>query len=332
MSIDYKSFIKDCFYLKDKQGRIVKFLFNDVQDSYYRTLEEDYPTFQGIRENILKGRQFGISTMWSGIFTVDFILSAIGEINLIDSDIYSHKDSETASHFARVNMFLDSWLLHTQGGDYSNQEHRAELGKLRQAFLKVDTANLLIAKNGTQIQTQTASAKVSGRGSTKQNIHWTEPAFYPNTEIMSAKNLMTGAEEQVPQGYGKIVRESTGNLAGDYYASEYQLGKDGNSDFKSRFMSWYSHKPYQTPAPEEWQLPEYYMKLVADGMATRDQCYWHFMKTRGLQDKEKLREYPTFDTEAFLLSGSAYFDGEALLYYTNNVQEPIKVVEYATAF
>lgn len=329
--IKYADFISDCFYLKDKQGRIIPFNFNEVQADYYTTLEQDYPEMQGIRENILKGRQFGISTMWAGIFTTDFIMSAIGEIDLIDSDIYSHKDSETASHFARVNMFLDSWLLHSQGGDYANPDHRVELPKLRQAFLKVDTANLLIAKNGTQIQTQTASAKVSGRGSTKQNIHWTEPAFYPNTVIMSAKNLMTGAEEQVPQGFGKIVRESTGNLAGDYYASEYQLGKDGESDFKSRFIAWYSHKPYQTEAPEGWEVPEYYHKLVADGLATKNQCYWHYQKTRGLQDKEKLREYPTFDHEAFLYGGTPFFDSEALLYYSNNVKKPLKVVEYATS-
>lgn len=327
--IDYKQFISDCFYLKNKKGEIVPFIFNDVQDGYYKTLTEDYPTMQGIRENILKGRQFGISTMWSGVFTTDFIMSAIGEIPLIDSDIYSHKDDETKSHFDRVNMFLDSWLLKSQGGDYLNPEHRQSLPELRKSFLKVDTAGLLVAKNGTTIQTQTASAKVSGRGSTKQNIHWTEPAFYPNTEIMSARNLITGAEEQVPQGYGKIVRESTGNLASDYYAEEYYLGKDGKSDFISRFMAWYTFKDYQKQAPEGWEVPEYYSKLVEDGLATVNQCYWHFMKTRGLQDKGKLREYPTYDREAFLLSGTGFFDGEALLHYTNNIQEPVRAVEFA---
>lgn len=327
--IDYKQFISDCFYLKNKKGEIVPFIFNDVQDGYYKTLTEDYPTMQGIRENILKGRQFGISTMWSGVFTTDFIMSAIGEIPLIDSDIYSHKDDETKSHFDRVNMFLDSWLLKSQGGDYFNPEHHQALPELRKSFLKVDTAGLLVAKNGTTIQTQTASAKVSGRGSTKQNIHWTEPAFYPNTEIMSARNLITGAEEQVPQGYGKIVRESTGNLASDYYAEEYYLGKDGKSDFISRFMAWYTFKDYQKQAPDGWEVPEYYSKLVEDGLATINQCYWHFMKTRGLQDKGKLREYPTYDREAFLLSGTGFFDGEALLHYTNNIQEPMRAVEFA---
>lgn len=328
---DYRQFFTDCFYLKNKEGKITKFGLNEVQSDYLDLLEHDYPDMQGIRENILKGRQFGISTMWTGIFTTDFIMSAIGEDDLVDSDIYSHKDAETAAHFTRVNMFLDSWLLHTQGGDYAIPEHRADLTKLRQQFLKVDTSNLLIAKNGTQIQTQTASAKVSGRGSTKQNIHWTEPAFYPNTEIMSAETLMTGAEEQVPQGFGKIVRETTGNIAGDYFAREYQMGKDGVSDFKSRFMAWYTHKPYTKDVPRDWEMPEYYTGLVRDGLATRGQCFWHYEKTRGLTDKKRLREYPTYDTEAFLLSGTSFFDGDAMIYYNNLIQEPIKDVVYIGA-
>ena len=179
--------------------------------------------------------------------------------------------------------------------------------------------------------TKTASAKVSGRGNTKQNIHWTEPAFYPNTEILSAKQLMTGAEEQVADGIGKIVRESTGNLAADYYAAEYYAGKDGVSPFKSRFIAWYSHKPYSLQAPDDWTPPDYYASVLANKLATIDQCYWHFMKTRQLKDKEKLREYPTVDREAFLFGGNPYFDADALLSYTNKTSKPIREVMYASA-
>lgn len=331
MSFNYRAFIEDNFYLKDKQGQIIPFGMNQVQSAYYDTLKTDYPNFQGIRENILKGRQFGISTMWTGIFMTDFILSAIGELPITNSDIYSYKDEDTKSHFERVNLFLNSWLLKSQGGDFHNPEHREAIEPLRKSFLKIDTANYLETKNGTQIMTKTASAKVSGRGSTKQNIHWTEPAFYPNTEILSAKQLMTGAEEQVPDNYGKIVRESTGNLASDYYAEEYYAGKEGRSVFKSRFMAWHSHKPYTLKAPEDWTPPEYYHKVLNDNSASIDQCYWHYMKTRELKDKEKMREYPTVEREAFLYGGNPYFDADGLLHYANNVKEPIREVEYATS-
>lgn len=331
MSFGYKTFIQDNFYLKDKEGQIIPFILNEVQSSYYAVLRQDYPDFQGIRENILKGRQFGVSTMWTGVFTTDFIMSAIGEMPITNSDIYSYKDEDTKAHFERVNLFLNSWLLKSQGGDYGKLDHREAIPELRKAFLKVDTTNYLETKNGTQIMTKTASAKVSGRGSTKQNIHWTEPAFYPNTEILSAKQLMTGAEEQVADGIGKIVRESTGNLAGDYFTEEYYAGKEGRSVFKSRFLAWYSHKPYTLTSPSGWELPEYYQKLVDDDLATIDQCYWHYMKTRELKDKEKLREYPSREREAFLYGGSPYFDPDALIYYGNNIKEPLREVEYVTA-
>jgi hypothetical protein len=273
--------------------------------------------------------------MWSGIFTVDFILSGIGQIDIVNSDIYSYKDSDTKEHFDRVNMFLDSWLLKSQGGDYLNPDHRKELDALRKQFLKVDRrsdgSNMLETPNGTQIQTKTASAKVSGRGSTKQNIHWTEPAFYPNTDILSAEDLMTGAEEQVPQGFGKIVRESTGNLAADYYAKEYYMGKDGKSDFKSRFIAWYSHKAYSRAIEGTFDIPQYYEKLVEEGKATPEQVYWHYLKTRQLTNKKKLREYPTFDTEAFLFGGSPFFSGESLISHMKNMIDPVKEVQYAAS-
>jgi hypothetical protein len=331
LTFDYKEKIENWFYLKTKTGEITRFIFNDVQQWYYDELKKDYPDYNGIREHITKGRQFGLSTMWSAIFTVDFIASECGEIPIIDSDVYSHKDKETTAHFNRINMFLDSYLLHSQGGDYGTREHHSELPKIRKAFLSTDTTNLLIGKRGARMETQTASAKVSGRGSTKQNIHWTEPAFYPNTEIMSAETLMTGAEEQVPQGFGKIVRESTGNLMGDYFAEEYYKAKEGVSDFKARFIAWYLHKDYSKEAPKDWIAPTYYDKILREGLATVNQCYWHYQKTRGLQDKKRLREYPTTDTEAFLMAGTTLFDSMALIHYQNAIQAPRKAVEYVQA-
>lgn len=323
--IDYRAAIQDSFYLKNKEGEIVPFLFNDVQNIWYNDLLADYPDLSGIRENDLKGRQFGISTIIAGIFSVDFIWSELGLIPITDSDIYSVKDKDTLSHFARVNMFVDCWLLKSQGGDYLNREHRRALPDLRKAFLQSDKSGELIGRNnGTRYGTQTASAKISGRGDTKLNIHWSEVAFYSNTEQISAENLVTAAEEQVPQNRGKIFRETTGNMMGDYFSTEYYKGKTGDSEFKSRFLAWYLHREYASPSPTGWTNPEYYDQLIAEGKATKDQCYWHFKKTRALSDKKRLREYPTYDYEAFLLTGTGFFDSNAMIFHNNRVRKPLK--------
>lgn len=322
MKIDYRGFIQDNFIIKNKEGLLVPFIFNETQNNYYDTylLGEYNGNLEGLRENILKFRQPGFSSLITGIFASDFILSELQEIPIINSDVYSHKDDETMVHVQRFNMFIDSWLLNDQGGDYREKDHRFELPKLRKGFLKADNGNQIIGKNGAEYHSQTASAKVSGRGGTKQNIHWSEVAFYPNTQIMSAETLVTGAEEQVPSGRGKIFRETTGNTMNDFFAREYRLGKQGVSEFNSRFLGWFlQNHEYRKEAPDGWEPPEYYHQLISSGLADLDQCYWHYVKTRQLTDKKKMRENPTYDHEAFVSSGSHYFNLDAMKQYLEEV-------------
>lgn len=331
MKINYKAFVEDNFYIKNKEGELVPFIFNDTQNFYWDMLKQDYPDMQGIRENILKFRQPGFSSLITGIFAADFCLSELGEIPIINSDVYSHKDSETTVHFQRFNMFIDSFLLSSRGGSYGEEADRREIPGLRKTMINIDTTNILIGKRGAEYHAQTASAKVSGRGGTKQNIHWSEPAFYSNTQIINAKDLIVGAEEQVPNGRGKIFRETTGNAADGFFPEEYQKGKDGTSEFKSRFLGWFIHNDYSSLPPADWKPPLYYTKVINEYGTTREQCYWHFTKTRGLTDDKRMREYPTDDTEAFLLGGQSYFDKGALLHHKNTAKKPLKVAEFVSA-
>lgn len=711
MKINYKKFIEDYFTITTTGGEIVPFIFNDIQNYYYSLLLEDYGAeLKGIRENILKSRRFGFSSIIDAMFVTDFILSEINEIPLTNSDVYSYKAKDTEVLFTRVNQFIDSWLLKDQGGDYREPSHRLELPKLRKGFLKSDVrGNAIIGKNGAEYHCLTAGAKISGRGGTKQNIHWcvgkdtkiltldgatktieditvgdevisedgsttkvinkwdtgikpmiriklslsnefidvspdhkirvagigyngklcdpvwkkagqltpndyvlwafqktgayvkfqtikkiknavhlpitetvkvanvktsnfvvktdyklgymigyylaeghitknlnklsftchpnevyykkftsilpitpsvkvvadeygtrkivtysskelatfinemvgrvgdknlpyrmlynypkqylqgvydgwkdgdgsktiyqqevtsittvheriarpmrqlatmlnrsvpsldlrtdryrgevktkdvyvlrehgntclkkngtksnagkkqryvttrgmkgtygytyikvdkldrvdaqqtfeievaheshsyltvcgvisnSEVAFYNNTEILNAKDLVTGAEEQVSSGIGKIFRETTGNVADDFFSSEYQLGKEEHSDFKSRFLAWHLFSAYQEEAPNDWRLPEYYYGITKSHNVNRNQSYWHFKKTRGLADKKRMREYPTTDTEAFLLGGDPFFDADALIHYSNNVRKPISKAAFVGA-
>lgn len=330
--INYKAFIEDNFTITTTNGELVPFIFNDIQDYYYQMLISDYgEELSGIRENILKSRRFGFSSIIDAMFVVDFILSELGAIPFTNSDVYSYKDKDTQVLFTRVNQFLDSWLLKDQGGDYTNLDHHKEIDKLRKAFLRADVhGSVIVGKKGAEYHCLTAGAKVSGRGGTKQNIHWSEVAFYNNTDILDAEKLVTGAEEQVSAGIGKVFRETTGNVTEDFFAREYQEGVDGVSDFKSRFLAWYKFSQYSKEAPQGWYPPEYYKSILTQGV-TVDQCYWHFEKTRGLTNKLRMREYPTTDVEAFLLGGEPYFSEDALLYYTSVISKPIKEVEYATA-
>jgi len=319
--IDYKEFIEDNFDLISKEGEPIPFVFNDTQNYVYGLLEKDYPDFKGIRENWTKFRQWGGSSMTVAMFTVDFILSEMGEIPITFSDVYSHKDDETLVHFSRMSYYFNSWIKRAYQTD-----NEQDILKIRKSLLKADEqGSQIVGLKESIFATQTASAKVSGRGGTKQNLLFTEIAFYPNTEVINAKKLVVGASKQVKDGFGKIIRESTGNLSGDYFHTEYEIGKKPGAEYKSRFFAWYLHDEYSSPAPEGWEPPIYYDQIRNENNVKVDQCYWHFKKTRELLDLEELREYPTYDVEAFLLGGDPYFTKEAIMYYTGKIIEPLKV-------
>ena len=265
---------------------------------------------KGVRENILKFRQPGFSSLIDAIFTVDFIFSEWKKIPITDADIVSHKEKDTIVLFNRISFFLDSFF---------------EKWKIdRKEYLEIDSTKLLKGKNGSQLYVQTASARVSGRGGTKQNIHWSECAFYPNTEILNANTLVLGAEQQVADGIGKIFRETTGNTDIDFFAEEYYRGIEGKSEFKSRFLGWWIHKEYSKEPPVSWLMPSEYKKLHKQYGATSAQCYWHWYKITHAKDPKLMRrEYPVDETEAFIGDGTQYFDPMLTKYYIEFLKEPI---------
>ena len=331
--IDYKGFIEKYFTITTIDGQIVPMKLNDVQSFYYDLIQKEYgETLAPVRENILKSRRFGFSSLIDAMFCVDFILGEIGKTNLDSASVYSYRQKDTDELFKRVNQFIDSYLLIAYSGGqlhYENPDDRKYLPAFRAKFLRKDVGGTIIeGQNGSVYDCLTAGAKVSGRGGTRQNIHWSEVAFYNNTDILDARELVVGAEKHVSDGVGKIFRETTGNVADNFFAEEYQAGKDGRSQFKSRFLAWHLFGEYSTKAPINWEMPEYYQQIPN---ITPDQAYWHFRKTNGLTSKLEMREFPTTDTEAFLLGGDPYFSDDSIVYYNSLIAKPIKEGDYVSA-
>lgn len=278
--IRYKEFIENYFLIKSKEGKIVPFIFNPTQQLYYQQLQKDYPGLVGVRDNILKARREGFSSFWEAIFTVDFIMGTIGNGPIISGQIVSHKLEEVKSHFQRVDMFLNSYL----------DKNKVS----RKVFLEVDNKTSYIkSRMGTELFVGSAGAKVLGRGGDTQNLLWTEIAFYPNTPIINAEDLVIGAEQQVPMGKGKIVRESTGNVVGDFFYEEWNRGDKKESPFISRFFPWYYHKEYRVPCPPAFEFSPSERETREAYHLDSSQLYWYHLKMKGFKDKNKgHREYP----------------------------------------
>ena len=311
--IDYKRFIETYFRIKNVDGKIVPFIFNSTQDLYYEQLKKDYVRLEGIRENILKARREGFSSFWEAIFTADFILGTLGLAPIISGQVVSHKLEEVKPHFQRIGMFLDSYL-----------DRR---GLKRDFFLESDNKTSYIkSRTGLELFVGSAGAKVLGRGGDTQNLLWTEIAFYPNTPVINAEDLVTGAEQQVPMGKGKIVRESTGNVVGDYFYDEWNRGDNGESPYKSRFFPWFIHKDYRLPCPPAFKFLPIEREIRKTYNLDSDQLYWYHLKMKEFKDINKgRREYPSCVLDSFLTSGSCFFDLPTLRWYLSNVREPIRV-------
>lgn len=315
--INYKNFIEHYFKIKNKKGVIVPFIFNNVQNVYYEILKKDYPTLKGIRENILKARKEGFSSLVAGIFTVDFILSGLKKIPITSSQVTAHREADVKPHFNRINLFLESWL----------EKEKIQ----RKQFLVIDNQTSYIKNiSGAEFSVGMAGAKAMGRGGDTLNLHWTEIGYYPNTDIINAEDLVVGAEKQVPLGLGKIFRESTGNVVGDFWNEEYWRGieADGKreSNFRSRFFPWFDFKEYQVPCPPGYkEFTPYEKDMRPMYSLTNDQVYWYHLENKSVKDKNKFRrEHPCNEQEAFLSGGSCFFDLQALNWYLKKTKKPVK--------
>lgn len=307
MKLDYQHIIESNFLIRNPGGSTVPFRLNDVQRKYLAQLYDDYEGDDGWRENILKARREGFSSLIEAILTADFIHRK-GSGN----QVVSHKDQETKPHIERINLFLDSYLD-------KNKLTRAQ-------FLDEDTGRYLKTKLGAEFLIGTAGAKTLGRGGTLQNIHWTEVGFYPNTEILNAETIVPPAEEQVDLGVGKIFRESTGNMIGDFWHGEIERSVRGETAFKFRFYAWFEDPTNRldiktseiTPTKEERDMMDKYGLDV-------QQIAWYRAKATAYKSRAKfMREYPTTWQEAFLATGSGFFDPDILKFYNDRVKDPIQ--------
>lgn len=262
--ISRKEFIEDNFQILDFDSQQpVPFRFKPVQEKYYNLLLEDYPNMEGVREILLKARQEGFSSFVLALFTVDFIFLPYSV-----SICVSHRKDATEMLFAKVKFYLESYCR-KNGMDVKD-------------YLKTDNKGIIESRHKHSIfYIQTAGAKVGGRGGSARNIHFSECAFYQDTDLITASEIVEGTAQQVPQDKGMIFIESTANGVDNYYQKQWELAVDGKSSYHNRFFGW-----------QEFYTREYVEKR---------------RKSFSTDAKWK-QEYPNTPDEAFIASGTPFFD------------------------
>ena len=262
MKIDYRGFIEENFLIKNKLGQIIPFKFNETQNYYYDMMLDCYgEELQGVRENILKFRQPGFSSLIDAMFTTDFIYSEWGKIPVIDADIVSAREKDTIVLFNRISGFLDSFF----------QKFSID----RKEYLEIDSTTLIKGHRGAQIYVQTANAKVLGRGGTKQNIHW---CLGENTKIIRPNGLATSIKD-IQIGDSVIAEDGSTTTVTNKWNT-------GIKDIK-RIRLWYGNESV-------WVSPEHKIRTAtrqdrmfgepewkqAKDLTTKDYVLWVYPKNK----------------------------------------------------
>lgn len=299
--INYRRFIEENFLIDEPDtGALVPFKFRKVQNKYYDQLVADYDienrgVSTPVRDLILKARREGFSSLVLALFAADDIL----QVNPTETIAFSYVDKATQTFRRRYRVYVTSYFAKEEG--YTTEQIQQNINLLdvmAQRHLDADGANIVLKHNQAHFYCGTASARTGARGGVLQKLLFSEEAHYPDSEVMKASEIVDGTLRQVDIHAGWVFRESTANGYGNYYEQTWQLAVEGISRFKARFFGWRD------------MYTEEEFKLIASEFT----------------DKQILKqEYPETPEEAFISSGTGFFDSETILeYIKHTTTEPIK--------
>ena len=276
--MNYWKFIENNFSIKNKQGKVVPFVLWNTQDKYLISLRKEYDKeLVGVRDIILKARKEGFSSFVLALFAADFLMEDYPVASVCIAD----KKDETKKLFERAKFFISSAIA---------KQHP---GKTIDDLCDTSNSNEIINKhNGATFWIGTAGARTAARVESVQNLHFSEAAHFPDTDVITARETIEGALQMVDQGTGKVFIESTANGYGNYYQDLWAKAEAGKSKFRSVFFS--ASELYS----EEW------LKQKEREFTTHEMY---------------LQEYPNTAEEAFISSGSKFFDTEAIKWLQKDI-------------
>jgi len=295
-----RNFIQDNFLIDHHEtSALVPFRFRDVQNKYYDQLCTDYSevdNFEGAREIDLKARKEGFTSMWLGMFSAIGILSN-DPVRFLE---ISYKDDATLQHYRRAKVYVASYFARKELGDDIPNIKKLIYDKtfLKKIFYSENEGQeFVLNHNGFSFYVGTASTRTGERGGTVKGILFTESAHFPDAGgKISANEIIEGTQNMVAVGTGIIVHESTAN-GFNHFKTRWNQAELGQINYKNRFFGW-----------REFYTPEQFEMIKS-----------------GFSDKSKIpQEYPETAEEAFLHSGSPYFEVNAMKFYMDHIGEQIK--------
>lgn len=328
-------FLED-LYIRDKDKNLIPFVLNETQSAYRDLIKPNWRDkpyeLEGLREFNLKGRQFGLSTYVLAEFFINTLVHPRTYTMIIA------QEAETTERlFDIIERFwdnLDEFYKPRYPKDYYD---KSKAGKIEVKPKYSTRKELTWQSLDSTIFVGKAGSTGSGRSSTINNVLCTEVPNWPDAET-----LMTGLKNSVPKR-GNIFIESTAEGYGNWFQEEWdrtnKFDEVGNrlSNYTPRFWSWANVPEYQATEVETRLNFEKRTRLQQEEEdklqkfydLTDEQIVWRREKIRDLGSLGKFQqEFPLNPDEAFLATGSPYFDRD----YLKELRDRLQSSDYDPIF
>lgn len=311
---DPEVYIPKFLKIRTKEGKITALRPKPAQQMLLDAVKREREAGRPPRILILKARQLGLSTITEGIMFQD---SATRK--LVQTLIVAHRDDSTTKLFRMNKLFFDYLPRQLQPMcKHSNAKELVFENPTRDPAEKRRRPGLM-----SSIRCVTANDGM-GRSETLNNVHLSEFAFWKGNK----NEILDGVMQAVPAELNTlVVIESTANGYNEF-KDLWDGAVAGENGWVPLFIAWFHEPKYRMEVPEgtvwdeeERALMEAY-HLDPEQMAWRRWCI--AVNCHG--DKRKFQqEYPSTPEEAFLFSGTPFFDNEDILLRLAAAPEPADV-------
>lgn len=299
-------------YIRTKKKTLIPLVPNEVQQMVLDQIRKLRIAKKPVRIAILKGRQFGISTLIEAI-----IYAFTSQQPNTNSLIMADDEGGSRYLFEMSKLYHDELKLH--------ESHLAPDKKYSNDFrLEFDNRH-------SQILIDTARNVDAGRKYTFHIAHLSEASRFK-----SFLDTLLSLMQSIPDNPETMCFiETTANGENDFctwWRQKEQEGKNAETDWVLMFLSWKYHKEYSKSFTTESER-EYFVRslskeekgIQAEHDLTLEQMYWRrktlIDKCNGKVEKFK-QEYPLTADEAFISSGKRIFSVETCKPQVKNIMLP----------
>lgn len=317
---DFEYWAARCCVIKNKEGGgDIPFRLNIPQRKLVAELERIRKAGRPIRLILLKARQWGGSTC-AQLYMAWLQLTGMEGLNSL---IVAHQHSATyeiRDMFLRMIENYPEEML-ADGKSEATPKRTVNAGP---AAFRVPAGNF-------KVKVGSAERPDSCRGGDYSLVHCSEVALWKKTRLRTPEDMLRAACSGVLlKPMTMILLESTANGTGNFFHSEYESAKRGESQFSPLFVAWFEIEQYSLPFAEgerekfaeallegrfnehtdsSRRQPGAYLWWLWEKGATLEAINWYVKEREKYSDHGQMAsEYPSDDIEAFVHSGARVFD------------------------